>query len=152
MINHSYLEKESIRLGNVLSYISVTLLGLWHWLREICFSARYRHSRYIFLVMRSTWLDFWEILFATSVVLANFYFLFSISDVPIKVKHYWPYLRNGWSDWRETKRKCIGWILVDYVTLTFAVTLHLDLGFFRVKFPNACISGLINVKQKWHIK
>ena len=24
---------------------------------------------------------------------------------------FWPYLRNGWSDWCETKRKCIGWIL-----------------------------------------
>ena len=24
---------------------------------------------------------------------------------------FWPYLRNGWSNWCETKRKCIGWIL-----------------------------------------
>ena len=28
-----------------------------------------------------------------------------------KVKHYWTYLRNGWSDWCETKRRCIGLIL-----------------------------------------
>ena len=24
---------------------------------------------------------------------------------------FWPNLRNGWSDWCEMKRKCIGWIL-----------------------------------------
>ena len=24
---------------------------------------------------------------------------------------FWPYLRNGWCHWCETKRKCIGWIL-----------------------------------------
>ena len=24
---------------------------------------------------------------------------------------FWPNLRYGWSDWCETKRKCIGWIL-----------------------------------------
>ena len=24
---------------------------------------------------------------------------------------YWPYLRNGWSNWYETNRKCISWIL-----------------------------------------
>ena len=24
---------------------------------------------------------------------------------------FWPILRNAWSDWSETKRKCIGWIL-----------------------------------------
>ena len=24
---------------------------------------------------------------------------------------FWPYLRNGWSDWCEMKRKCMGWIL-----------------------------------------
>ena len=24
---------------------------------------------------------------------------------------YWTYLRNGWSDWCETKRRCIGWIV-----------------------------------------
>ena len=29
---------------------------------------------------------------------------------------YWTYLRNGWSDSCETKRRCIGWIWVNYVT------------------------------------
>ena len=24
---------------------------------------------------------------------------------------FWTFLRNGWSDWCETKRKCIGWML-----------------------------------------
>ena len=59
------------------------------------------------------------------------------SDLPcFKVKHYWTYLRNGWSDWCETKRSCIGWILGEllYVTLTFDLTHDLDLSFFKVKF------------------
>ena len=39
-------------------------------------------------------------------------FSFKISDVFIQGQHnFWPYLRNGWADWCETKRKCIGWIL-----------------------------------------
>ena len=39
-------------------------------------------------------------------------FSFKISDVFFQGQTlFWPYLRNGWSDWCETKRKCIGWIL-----------------------------------------
>ena len=45
----------------------------------------------------------------------NFYFgKFSLkfSDVFFQGQTpFWLYLRNGWSDWYETKRKCIGWIL-----------------------------------------
>ena len=45
----------------------------------------------------------------------NFYFgkfSLKISDVFFQGQTlFWPYLRNGWSDWCETKRKCIGWIL-----------------------------------------
>ena len=47
-----------------------------------------------------------------NVILTNFLYKFRMCF--FKVKHYFfflPYLRNGWSDWCETKRKCIGWIL-----------------------------------------
>ena len=57
-------------------------------------------SSYIFLVMLITWLDCGGILVETR-VLPNFQ----------GQTMYWTYLRNGWSDWCETKRRCIGWIL-----------------------------------------
>ena len=39
-------------------------------------------------------------------------FCIQISDVFFQGQTlFWPYLRNGWSDWCETKRKCIVWIL-----------------------------------------
>ena len=50
---------------------------------------------------------------------------------------YWTYLRNGWSDWCKTKRRCIGWMLENYVTMTFDLTHDLDLWFFKVKFQNS---------------
>ena len=63
---------------------------------------------------------------------------------------FWPYLRNGWSDLCETKRKSIGWILVYYMTLTFDLTHDLDLGCFKVKFRNSCISGIVGlIDVKW---
>ena len=52
---------------------------------------------------------------------------------------YWPYLRNGWSDWHETKRKFIGWTLgdLDIVTFTFDLTHDLGLEFSRSNFEIA---------------
>ena len=39
-------------------------------------------------------------------------FSLKISDVFLQGQTlFWPYLRIGWSDWCETKKKCIGWIL-----------------------------------------
>ena len=58
--------------------------------------------------MLSTWLDFGGILLET-LFLSNFLWKFRMCF--FKVKLYWTYLRNGWSDWCETKRRCIGWIL-----------------------------------------
>ena len=76
---------------------------------------------YIPLVL-ITWLDFggipWEYLY-----LPNFFF--KILDAFFKVKHYWPYLRNGWCDWCETKRMCISGILDQLCDLP----LDLDLEF-----------------------
>ena len=39
-------------------------------------------------------------------------FSLKISDVFFQGQtQFWPYLRNGWSDWCETKMKCIAWTL-----------------------------------------
>ena len=60
------------------------------------------------LVMFITWLDFGEILLNLlfwQIFFKNFGCVFSRS------KLFLPYLRNGWSNWCETKRKCIGWML-----------------------------------------
>ena len=67
------------------------------------------HDSYIPLVMLITWLDFGGILLKTP-FLPNF--VLKILDVFFQGQAlYWTYLRNGWSDWCETKRRCIGWIL-----------------------------------------
>ena len=50
-------------------------------------------------LLPKSWLLIWQIFFK------NFGCVFSRSTL------FWPYLRNGWSDWCESKRKCIGWIL-----------------------------------------
>ena len=64
---------------------------------------------YISLVMVITWLDFGGILFETF-FFANIFF--ENFGCFFKVKHcYWTYLRNGWSNWCETKRRCISSIL-----------------------------------------
>ena len=64
-------------------------------------------------------------------------FSLKISDVFFQGQTlFWPYRRNGWSDWCETIRKCIGWTLLmhwSYCSLAlshrtvnsdFAVTLY----------------------------
>ena len=61
------------------------------------------------------------------------------------------YLKNGWSDWCETKKggASVGY-RVNNVALTFDLTHDLDLWFFKVKFQNNCISEIViwYVKQK----
>ena len=84
-----------------------------------------------------TWLD-------SGAVFKNWYFgkfSFKISDVFFQGQTlFWPYLRNGRSDWCETK----------HVTLTFDLTRDLDLGSFEVKFWNSCISGIVGlIDMKW---
>ena len=73
---------------------------LWHRLAKFaCLCDKMRtthwittkHGSFIALVMVITWLDF-DVFFQGQTL-------------------FWPYLRNGWSDWCETKRKWIGWIL-----------------------------------------
>ena len=64
---------------------------------------------YISLVMLITWLDFGAILLETF-ILPNFLWKFQMCFFQGQTL-YWTYLRTGWSDWCETKRRCIGWIL-----------------------------------------
>ena len=87
---------------------------------------------------KSCWkLLFWQIFFK------NFGCVFQGQTL------FWPYLRNGWSDWCETKWKCIGWILG--IIYDLDLWPHdLDLGCFKVKFWNSCISGIVGlVNVKW---
>ena len=81
------------------------------------------------------WMTFlwpWQIFF-----LQNFGCVFSVLLC-------WPYLRIGWSSWCEMKRKCIGWILVNYMA-TFDLMHDLDLWFFKVKILNSYISGIVGL-------
>ena len=58
------------------------------------------------LVMLITWLAF-GVIFFCQIFFKNFGWVFQGQTV------YWTYLRNGWSNWCETKRRCISWILDD---------------------------------------
>ena len=61
----------------------------------------------------------------------------------------WPYLKNGWSDLCEKVSALVGY-WVWYVMLTFDLTHNLDLGCFKGKFWNSCISGIVGlIDVKW---
>ena len=85
-----------------------------------------KHGSFIALVMVITWLDFWR----SSV--GNCYFSkFSLKMMDVFFQGqtlFWPYLRNGCSDWCETFESALVGYWVWYVTLTFDLTLDLDLG------------------------
>ena len=49
--------------------------------------------------------------------------------------------------WKEGSASVGYW--VNYVTSTFDITHDLDLGFFKVKFRNSCISGIVLIDMKW---
>ena len=55
---------------------------------------------------------------------------------------YWTYLRNGWSDWCETKRRCIGWILGKLCDLDLSPDLWPWPRSFKVKVWNSLIWGM----------
>ena len=114
---------------------------LWRRLAKICLSARLseNHSLDHYKVWQLCCpshgyylIRFWR----NSVENCYFgKFSLKLSDVFFQGQTlFWPYLRNGSSDWCETKRKCIGWTLGTYMTLTFDLTHDLDLGCFKVKF------------------
>ena len=103
--------------------------------------------RYISLVMLITWLDF-----ERNSVRKYFFGKFSskISDVFFQGQTlYWTYIRNGWSDWCETKKRCIGWILGELCD--FDLDLWPDPWpwpcSFKVKVSNSLIWGM---GADWH--
>ena len=55
---------------------------------------------------------------------------------------YRTYLRNGWSDWCETKRRCIGWILGKLCDLDLSPDLWPWPRSFKVKVWNSLIWGM----------
>ena len=55
---------------------------------------------------------------------------------------YWTYVRNGWSDWCETKRRCIGWILGKLCDLDLSPDLWPWPRSFKVKVWNSLIWGM----------
>ena len=64
---------------------------------------------------------------------------------------YWTYLRNGWSDWCETKRRCIGWILGELCDLDLWPHTWPWPCNFNVKVCNSLIwgmGGLIDMEWK----
>ena len=91
---------------------------LWHRLAKICLSARLseNHSsdHYKTWQLYCSSHGYYLIRFWRSSVW-NFYFgKFSLKILDVSFQGqtlFWPYLRNGWSDWCEIERKCIGWIL-----------------------------------------
>ena len=63
---------------------------------------------------------------------------------------FWPYLRNGWSDWCETKRKCNDWILGAICDLDLWPHSWPWPWMFKVKFRNSSISGIVGlIDVKW---
>ena len=66
-----------------------------------------------------------------------------MSDVFFQAQtHYWTYLRNGWSDWCEMKRRCIGWILGKLCDLDLSTDLWPWPRSFKVKVWNSLICGM----------
>ena len=66
---------------------------------------------------------------------------------------FWPYLRNSWSDWCETKRKCIGWILgticdIDLWPHSWPWPWMFQSQILRYNSSISGIVGLIDVKWK----
>ena len=110
-------DKESIGLGNVLDDLWVTLTQghgcdidkqKFAYLQDKVRTTQpitTKLGRYITLVMVITWWDS-EGQFCQNPSYCQ------ISDVFFQGQTlYWTDLRNGWSDWCETKRRCNGWIL-----------------------------------------
>ena len=71
-------------------------------------------------------------------------FSLKISDVFFKVKHYFGHISVmvGPIDVKRKGGASVGY-WVNYVTFTFDLTHDLDLSFFKVKFQNSCISGIV---------
>ena len=70
-------------------------------------------------------------------------FSYKISEVFFQDQTlYWTYLMNGWCDWCETKRMCIGWILGKLFDLDLPPDLSPWPSSFKVKVWNSLIWGM----------
>ena len=98
-------------------------------------------SSYISFVMLVTWLDLRVILFET-LFLPNFLWKFWMCFFKVKcsIGHIWGMV--GPIDVKRKGDASVGY-WVNYVTSTFDLTHDLDLWFFKVKFQNSCISGIV---------
>ena len=104
---------------------------------------------YTSLVMVITWLDFEGILLDT-LILQNFLRKFRMCF--FKVKHSIGHISGmiGPIDVKRKRGASIGY-WINYVTLTFDLTHDLDLWFFKVKFQNSCIWGIV-IRLMWNKK
>ena len=89
-----------------------------------------------------------------SISVGNFCFgKFSLKILGVSLQGqtlFWPYLRNGWSDWCETKRKCIGWILGTICDIYLWPHSWPWPGCFKVNFRNSSFSGIVGlIDVKW---
>ena len=95
--------------------------------------------------MLITWLDFGGKYFFAK-------FSLKILDVSFQGQTlYWTYLRHGWSNWCETKRRCIGWILGEICDLDRWPHPWPWPCSFKVKVWNSLIwgmRGLIDMERK----
>ena len=68
--------------------------------------------------------------------------------VCVKFKHYWTYLRNGWSYWRETKRRYIGWILGKFFTSPMTLSFDFSRSNFKIALSQELLSDWCETKRK----
>ena len=98
--------------------------------------------------MSITWLDYERI----SVEFFWVIFFFKIVYVSPQVQTiYWPYLKNGWSNWHEMERRCISWILCELCDLDLWPQPWPWPWIFQGQISKRCISAivdLIDIKQK----
>ena len=119
-----------------LSYQSATEFTCPHHKVRTAHPINPKLDTYISLTMFSTWFNFEVILSKT------FFceFLHKISNAFLLSRaFYLPYLRNGWSNWCETNRKWVNWVLRWLGCLwPWPLTLTFDLEF---SWSN-CILGM----------
>ena len=92
------------------------------------------------LVMHITWLDFGGILLET------FFAKFSLKILDVFFQGqtlYWTYLKNGWSDWCEMKRRCINWVLSELCDIDLWPHPWSWPLIFQGQTQNSCISGIV---------
>ena len=101
-------------------------------------------SRYIPLVMHITLLDIGIILLETFLFFGIFFSKFRLWS--FKVRHFSDHI-SGMVCSIDLKHKGSASVRywINYVTLRFDLIHDLNIGFFKLKFLNSCISGIIGL-------